>query len=89
MVYYELVKVTINTLGLAEVIIDIIMYHHGISKSIVTDQGFLFTSKFWFLLYYFLSIKKRLFTTFYYQMNGQIKKQNSTMEVYLTAFINL
>ena len=46
MVYYEPVKVTINAPGLAKVIIDVVMRHHGFSDSIVTDRKLLFTSKF-------------------------------------------
>ncbi len=88
MVYYEPVKVTINVPGLAEVIIDMVVRNHGVPKSIVTDQGLLFISKFWSLLYYFLGIKKKLSIPFYPQTEGQIKRQNSTMEVYLKAFIN-
>ena len=45
-------------------------------------------SKFWFSLYYFLKIKRRLSTAFYPQTNGQTKMQNSTMEAYLRVFIN-
>ncbi len=37
MVYYELVKVTIDALGLAEVILDIIVRHHGLPDSIVSN----------------------------------------------------
>ncbi len=37
MVYYKPVKVTINTPGLAEVIINMVVQHHSIPKSIVTD----------------------------------------------------
>ena len=37
MVYYIPVKVTINALSLAEVIIDMVMYYHGIPESIVID----------------------------------------------------
>ena len=57
MVYYEPVKVTINALGLAKVIINMVMRHHGLLDSIVTDQGSLFILKFWWSLCYFLSIK--------------------------------
>ncbi len=49
-VHYESIKVTIDGLGLVEVIIDVIVWHHKVSESIVTDQGLLFISKFWFLL---------------------------------------
>ncbi len=37
MVYYKLVKVTIDAPGLAKVIINIVVCHHGVSESIVTD----------------------------------------------------
>ncbi len=47
MVYYKPVKVTIDTLGLAEVILDMVVQHHGLPDSIVSDRGSVFTSKFW------------------------------------------
>ncbi len=59
MVYYEAVKVTINAPGLAEVIIELIGRHHGLSDSIVSDRGLVFTSKFWSSLCYFLGIKRK------------------------------
>lgn len=46
MVYYELVKVTINAPGQVEVIIDVIVHYHRISELIVLDQGLLFISNF-------------------------------------------
>ena len=88
MVHYELVKVTINASGLAEVIIDIVVRHHGLPDSIVTDRESLFTSKFWSLLCYFLGIKRRLSSAFYPQTDGQTERQNSTMEAYLQVFVN-
>ncbi len=89
MVHYESVKVTINAAGLAEVIIDMVMRHHWVLKSIVTDRGLLFISIFWFSLCYFLRIKKRLSTVFHPKTDSQIERQNSKMEAYLRAFINL
>ncbi len=88
MVHYKPVKVTINAPGLAEVIINMVMRRHGLPESIMTDRGSLFTSKFWSSLCYFLEIKKKLFTTFHPQTDGQTKRQNSTMEAYLRAFVN-
>ncbi len=46
MVYYELVKVTIDALALAEVIIKAVMRHYGLPDSIVSDRGSVFTLKF-------------------------------------------
>ena len=88
MVHYEPVKVTIDAPGLAEVILDVVVRHHGLPDSIVSDRGSLFTSKFWSSLCYFLVIKQRLSITFYPQTNGQTKQQNSTIEGYLHAFVN-
>ena len=88
MVHYKLVKITIDAIGLAEVIINVIVCHHGFLVSIVTDRGFLFTSKFWSLFCYFLGIKCQLFTAFHLQIDGQIKQQNNTMEAYFWAFVN-
>ena len=88
MVHYKPVKVTINAPGLAEVIIDVIVQHHGLPDSIVTDRGSFFNSKFWSLLCYFFGVKWRLSTAFYPQTDGQTERQNSTMEAYLQAFVN-
>ena len=88
MVNYESVKVTINALGLAEVILDVVVQHHGLSNSIITDWGLPFTLKFWSLLCYLLKIKWRLSITIHPQTDGQTERQNSTIEVYLRAFIN-
>ena len=88
MVHYEPVKVTIDAPGLAEVILDVVVRHHGLPDSIVSDRGSLFTSKFWSSLCYFLGIKRRLSTAFHPQTNGQTERQNSTMEAYLRAFVN-
>ena len=88
MVHYEAVKVTIDALGLAEVIIDVVVQHHGLSASIVSDRGSVFTSKFWSSLFYFLGIKRRLSTAFNPQTDSQTKRQNSTMEAYLQAFVS-
>ena len=70
MVYYKPVKVTIDTPGLAKVIIDMVVHYHGIRELIVMDQDLLFTSKFWSCLCYFLGIKKKLSTTFHPQINS-------------------
>ena len=69
-VHYEPVKVTIDVLGQAKVIINMVVHHHKVSESIVMDQGSLFTSKFWSLLCYFLDIKRKLSTAFHPQTNG-------------------
>ena len=88
MVYYKPVKIILNAPGLAKVIIDIVVYYHGHPDSIVTNKSFLFTSKFWSSLCYFLGIKRRLSTAFQLQIDGQTERQNSTIEAYLRTFVN-
>ena len=55
-VYNKPIKIIIDILSLAKVIIGVVMRHHGFPDSIVINQGLLFTSKFWSLLSYFCSI---------------------------------
>ena len=88
MVHYEPVKVTIDAPGLAEIIIDVVVRYHGLSDSIVSDRGSVFTSKFWSSLCYFLGIKRRLSIAFHPQTDGQTERQISTIEAYLQAFVN-
>lgn len=64
-VHYKLVKVTINAPGLVEIILDMVIWHHRLLDSIVTDRGLLFNSKFWSLLWYFFRIKYKLSIAFY------------------------
>ena len=87
-VHYKPIKVTINAPRLAEVILDIVIWHYGLPDSIVSDRGSFFTLKFWSLLCYFLGIKRRLSTVFHPQTDRQTEWQNSTMKAYLQAFIN-
>ena len=87
MVHYKPVTVIIDAPGLAKVIIDVVVQHHGLPDSIISDRGAIFTSKFWSSLCYFLGVKRKLSTVFHPQTDGQTKWQNSTMEAYLRAFV--
>ncbi len=62
---------TIDTPTLAKVIIEVVVRYHSLLDSIISDWDSIFTSKFWFLLCYFLGIKQKLFTAFYLQTDGQ------------------
>ncbi len=88
MVHWKPVKVTIDAYSLAEVIIDMVVRHHGLPDFIVSDRGSVFTSKFCSSLCYFLGIKRRLSTAFYPQTDGQTERHNRLIELYLRAFVN-
>lgn len=61
---------------------------HGLPNSVITDRGFVFTSKFYSSLCYALKIKQKLSTAFHPQTDGQTERQNSSMKQYLRAFVN-
>lgn len=64
MIYYEPAKVTIDTLGLIKIIINIEISHYDLFNSNISNRNSVFISKFWLWLYYFLRIKKSLSTIF-------------------------
>ena len=66
-VHYKPVKVIIDAPGLAEVILDVVVWHHGLPDSIISNWGAIFMSQFWSSLCYFLGIKRRLSTAFHPQ----------------------
>lgn len=55
MIYYKLVRIIIDVTGLAKVIMDVLVRHHNLLESIVSNRDFLFTSKILFLICYFLA----------------------------------
>ena len=55
--YYKLVKIIIDALGLAKVIINVIVRYHNFSNSIIINRDLLFASKFLLLQCYFFNIK--------------------------------
>ena len=87
-IHYKPVKITIGASGFAKVIIDVVVRHHSLSDSIITNWGSFLTLKFWSSLCYFVGIKRKLSTAFYLQTNSQTEKQNNIIEAYLLAFIN-
>ena len=56
MVHYEPVKININGPALAKVIRDMVVRHHDLLNSIISDRGAIFMSKFWSSLCYFFGI---------------------------------
>ena len=88
MLYYKPVQIIITPPVLAEVILNVVVGHHGLLDSIVSNRGSVFTFRFWSSFCYFLSIKWRLSIAFYPQTDSQTKWQNNMMEAYLRPFVN-
>lgn len=66
MVYYMLLKITINVADLAEIIINIVVRHYGFLESIISNKSLLFILK--LCLYYaiFLALSKIFLLYFIY-----------------------
>ena len=62
---------------------------HGVPKSIVSDRGTQFTSKFWKELCKALEVKICLSSAYHPQSNGQTERTNQTLEQYLRCFCSV
>lgn len=88
MINYKPIKITIDALGFTKIIINVIIRHHCLPNSLVSNCGTVFISKFRSSISYFLRIKRGLLTAFYPQTDDQIKRQNNTIEAYVRFFVN-
>ena len=88
MACYIVVQSDIDTPGLAAVFVrKFILAGLGVPDSIVSDWGSVFTSTFWSTVCYHLKVRRRLSTAFHPQTDGQMERQNSTLEQYLQVYI--
>ena len=73
---------------LARLFFERVICHYGVPEHIITDRGPTFTSLFWKHICTHMTIDHQLSTSFHPQMNGQIERQNQTMEQYPCAYVN-
>ena len=78
----------ITAQGLGIVLLDEVFSRFGVPKSIVSDRGSLFTSKYWETMCYYLTIKRKLSTAFHPQTDGQTERLNQVLECYLRCYLN-
>lgn len=72
-----------NALKLGKVIKDILIQHHSVADSIISEHGLVFTSRFWYSICYFLTITRQFLIAFDLPTDGQIERENSITEAYL------
>jgi hypothetical protein len=71
----------------ARVFVDSVVKLHGMPKSIISDRGALFTSQFWRQLFQKLGTKLQFTTAYHPQTDGQTKRVNQCLEMYLRCSI--
>jgi hypothetical protein len=60
---------------------------HGLPKSIILDQDKVFTSAFWKSLFELLNIKLQMSSAYHPQTDGQTRRINQYLEMYLRCYI--
>ena len=79
MALYIAVIKKLDTVTLADILVDQVFTRFGTPKGIVSNRDSRFTSVFWLELCHHAKIKRRLSTTFYPQTDGQTERQNQTV----------
>uniref|UniRef100_A0A803TM74 Gypsy retrotransposon integrase-like protein 1 n=1 Tax=Anolis carolinensis TaxID=28377 RepID=A0A803TM74_ANOCA len=72
----------------ADLFLQHVFHLHGLPKSLVTDRGAQFTSRFWKALQSLLGIDSRLSTAHHPQTDGQTERTNAPLEQYLRCYVN-
>ncbi len=79
---------TINAKQLGCLVLDRLVWYHGVPTTFITDRDKLFTSKYWKTLVLAIGIKHKLSTAFHLQTDGQTERSNQTLEGYLRHYVN-
>jgi transposase InsO family protein len=73
---------------LGYILLDRLVRHHGIPKTIISDRDKLFTSNYWTTLMAMIGTKRKLSTAYHPQTDGQTERTNRTMKTYLKIYCN-
>ena len=76
----------IDAPAVANVLIRLIIRHHGLPNSITSDRGRQFVAKFWREVCHRLGTTVKLSTSFHPQTDGQTERANQELEQYLRMF---
>ena len=83
MIRLKIITINISSEGIAKIYRDNIWKLHGVSKKILSDQGPQFASKFMEEFTKVLGTKRQLSTAYHPQIDGQIKRINQEIGMFL------
>lgn len=72
--------------SVAKLFMDHVFKLHGMPLAIISDRDWVFTSRFWQLLFQLAGTELRMSTAYHLQSDGQIERVNQCMETYLRCF---
>ena len=72
----------------AEALLNHMIQHHSIPKTIVTDRGTQFTGALWKHICELVRIEQRLLTSFRPKTDGATKRANQAIQEHLRHFVN-
>jgi hypothetical protein len=86
MTFYIFVTKKITIVELTKIIFDHVMLKYDVSKDVVSNKEFVFTSAYWANICYHMKMKRRLSIAFHSQTNEQIERQNQNLKHFLRVF---
>ncbi|GJW93602.1 ty3-gypsy retrotransposon protein [Tanacetum coccineum] len=87
-VHFETLPTSFNAHEVAEVFLYIVIKHHGLPKTIVSDRDPIFLSKFWTQLFQLSGTQLNHSTTYHPQIDRKIEVVNRGLEQYLRAMVS-
>jgi hypothetical protein len=84
--FYISVTKKITNVELTKIIFDHVIFKYDVSKDVVSNKEFVFTSAYWTNICYHIKMKRRLNIVFHSQTNEQIECQNQNLNHFLRMF---